>query len=200
MLAPLMPKQDTAPAEPSIRAALDKHSLQLSFLDNLFYVQGKFPALATTQRLLPGAGLRGARPHAAALDQHRGGLHQAGLAHGRLSVGRVPDGSAPRQQSHQSRHLRQGQARRSRSWASISRNCWRRKRNRGSATAAWAGWRPASSIRWRRWRCPRSATASATSSASSIRRSSTAGRSSTPTNGCASAIPGRSSGRSGRWR
>ena len=44
------------------------------------------------------------------------------------------------------------------------------------------------------------AMASATSSASSIRRSSTAGRWSAPTSGCASAIRGRSCGRSGRWR
>ena len=49
-------------------------------------------------------------------------------------------------------------------------------------------------------RSRRSATASATSSASSTRRSSTAGRSSAPTSGCASAIPGRSRGPSGRSR
>ena len=50
----------------------------------------------------------GARPPAAALDQHRGGLHQAGLAHGLLPVGRVPDGPAPGQQPDQPRHLRRG--------------------------------------------------------------------------------------------
>ena len=73
-----------------------------------------------------------------------------------------------------------------------------RKRSRASATAASAGWRPASSIRWRRWRCRASATASATSSASSSRRSSTAGRWRRPTSGCASAIRGSWCARSGR--
>ena len=58
------------------RTALTKDALKSAFLDNLFYMQGKFPALATDERLLHGAGVRGARPHAAALDQHRGRLYQ----------------------------------------------------------------------------------------------------------------------------
>lgn len=44
-----------------------------------------------------------------------------------------------------------------------------RKKNRDWATAVWAGWRRASSIRCRRWKCLLSATASGTNSASSIR-------------------------------
>ena len=76
----------------------------------------------------------------------------------------------------------------------ISNSWLRRRKSRASATAASAAWPPASSIPWRRWRFRRSATASATSSASSIRGSSTAGRSRRPTSGCAAAIPGRSRG------
>ena len=72
------------------RVAMSKEALKHAFLDNLFYIQGKFPALATKTRLLHGARLRGARPHAAALDQHRGRVHEAGLAHRRVSLGRIP--------------------------------------------------------------------------------------------------------------
>ena len=65
-----------------------------------------------------------------------------------------------------------------------------RGRSRASATAASGAWRPASWTRWRRWSCPRSATASATTSACSSSGSRTAGRSSTTTTGCSSATPG----------
>ena len=64
------------------------------------------------------------------------------------------------------------------------------------ATAASAGSPPAFSTRWPRCSSRRSATACATSTASSARRSRTAGSSSSPTTGCASPIPGRSRGRS----
>ena len=60
--------------------------------------------------------------------------------------------------------------------ARTSTRCSRSRKSRAWATAASGGWRPAISIRWPRSRCRRSATASATSSASSIRRSATAGR------------------------
>ncbi len=70
--------------------------------------------------------------------------------------------------------------------------CSTRRRNLGSATEASAGWRHATWTRWRPSTFPPSATASATSSASSIKRFETAGRSSSPTSGCASATPGRS--------
>ncbi len=150
--------------------------------------------------LLPGAGLRGARPAAASLDQHGGRLHGQGLAHGGVSVGRVPDGPAPGQQPHQPRHVRHGARRDRGAGPRLRQAAATTSRSRASATAAWGAWRPASSIRWRRWRSRRSAMASATSSASSTRRSSTAGSRNAPTTGCASAIPGRSCGRSGRWR
>ena len=60
-----------------------------------------------------------------------------------------------------------------------------------------AGWRPASSTRWRRCSSRRSATACATSTGSSASRSTTATRSSSPTTGCASPTRGRSSRPSG---
>ena len=56
-----------------------------------------------------------------------------------------------------------------------------------------AAWRPASSIRSRRWACPRSATACATSTACSRKPSRTAARSRSPTTGCVWATRGRSS-------
>ena len=148
-------------------------------------------------RLLHGAGLRGARSHAAALDQHRGCLHQAGLAHRRLSLRRIPHGAASRQQPHQSRHLRNRAHRGGRARA-------RSRRVAGPRGRAGPGqWRPraARGVLHRFAGDARSAgarvTASATSSASSSRRSSTAGRSRKPTSGCATAIPGRSRGPSG---
>src|SRR5258706_10666395 len=41
--------EDTLPAGPATddRVSLNKDSLRRAFLDNLYYVQGKFPALAT---------------------------------------------------------------------------------------------------------------------------------------------------------
>ncbi len=68
----------------------------------------------------------------------------------------------------------------------------RRSRTRASATAASAGWRPASSTRWPRCSTRRSATACATSTGSSGSRSATATRSRSPTTGCASPTRGRS--------
>jgi len=47
MLVPFTTQQETTPAEPYSRAALDKQSLQAGFMDNLLYLQGKFPRLAT---------------------------------------------------------------------------------------------------------------------------------------------------------
>ena len=62
--------------------------------------------------------------------------------------------------------------------------------SRAWATAAWAGWRPASSTRWPRSTFPPSAMASATNSASSSSRSRMAGRSRGPTSGCSMATRG----------
>ena len=76
--------------------------------------------------------------------------------------------------------------------ATTSRRCRSRSGTRASATAASAGWPPASWTPRPRWACPSTATASATSTASSSSASRTAPRSSRPTTGCATATPGRS--------
>ncbi len=80
------------------------------------------------------------------------------------------------------------------SWASTSRPSSNRRKSRASATAAWAVWPPASWIPWLRSIFPPSATASATSTASSIRKSAMAGRWRQPISGFGSAIPGLWSG------
>ena len=64
-----------------------------------------------------------------------------------------------------------------------------------SATAAWAGWPRASWKAWRRWGFPRTATASATTTASSGRSSRTAGSMKCRRSGWRSATRGSSSGR-----
>ncbi len=73
------------------RTALGKEAIKNAFLDDLFYMQGKFPAPRDQERLLHGARLCGARPHAAALDQHRGRLHR--------STARAPSRTFPRNSS-----------------------------------------------------------------------------------------------------
>jgi hypothetical protein len=60
-------------------------------------------------------------------------------------------------------------------------------------TADWAGWQPVTWILWRPCGYPPAVTASATSSGSSVRRSATVTRSSSPTTGCIMAIPGKPS-------
>ncbi len=77
---------------------------------------------------------------------------------------------------------------------SIWRCCPNWSRTLPWATAAWAGWRPVSSIRWPRSACPASATASATTTACFASASSTADRSSHPTTGSPTATPGSSRG------
>ena len=69
-----------------------------------------------------------------------------------------------------------------------------------SAMAASAGSPPASWRAWRRVRSPRTATASATITACSARRSRTAGRSNCPRTGSTSAIRGSSSGAEATYR
>ncbi len=72
-------------------------------------------------------------------------------------------------------------------WTSTT--SWPARRSRGSATAASAGSPPAISTRWPPCSARRSATASDTSSASSTRRSRTAGRSRRPTTGWSNGNP-----------
>ena len=88
------------------RTALTKEAIKNAFLDELFYMQGKFPALATKNDYYMALAyavrdrmLQRWISTAAAYTKHA-------LPHRRVPVGRVPDGSAPRQQPHQSRHPR----------------------------------------------------------------------------------------------
>ena len=69
--------------------------------------------------------------------------------------------------------------------------CSSRSPTPGWATAGSAGWRPASSIRWPPCRSRPSAMACATNTACFARRSRTAGRSNSPTTGCAGPTPGK---------
>ena len=56
-----------------------------AFLDKLFYDPGQVPDARHAERLLHGARVHRARPHAAALGQHRGDLH-ASSARARLRI------------------------------------------------------------------------------------------------------------------
>ena len=80
------------------RTSLSKEAFKHAFLDNLFYMQGKFPALATKRDYYMALAytvrdrmLQRWISTAAAYTQQR-------LAHRRLPVRRVPDGPASRQQ------------------------------------------------------------------------------------------------------
>jgi hypothetical protein len=88
-----------------LRTTAPKEALKRAFLDDLFYMQGKFP----------GAGHRHDYYMALAYAVRdrmlqrwisTAATYTAGLAHRRVPVGRIPDGAAPRQQPDQSRHLR----------------------------------------------------------------------------------------------
>ena len=151
----------------------------------------RFEAVARSLRDLLTAAL------AADPGDPRQGESQAGL----LPVDGVPDRPHAGQQHHQpgSREVR---PRRPpvRPAAGLEGSRSRRSRTPAWATAAWAGWRPASSSRWPRCRSRRWATACATNTASSGRRSRTASRSSTRTTGWRSPIPGKWSGRGKRCR
>ena len=161
------------------RTGSSKDAIKRAFLDNLFYVQGKFPGAGHAQRLLHGAGLRrcatgccsagSAPPRPTPAD---------GVAHRRLPVGRVPARPAPGQQPAQPRHLRRRCARRSRE---LGLDLDELLEPGGGAGPRQRRPRPARRLLPRlagdAARSRRSATASATSSASSTRRSATAGRS-----------------------
>ena len=190
------PSPDPSSQMDDDRVALNKEAIKHAFLDNLFYIQGKFPALATkTDYYMALAYAVRDRMLQRWIDRRR--LHQAGLANGLLLLRRVPHGAASRQQPHQPRHLRHrapgrhGARPRLRGVAGDGRRTGprqRRPRPSGGVLPRFAR---------RRSKCRRWATASATTSASSSRKSSTAGRSRRPTSGCGSAIPGRSRDPSG---
>jgi hypothetical protein len=179
------------------RTSLSKEALKRSFLDNLFYIQGKFPALATKvdyymalaytvrdrmlQRWISTAAAytsRGSRTVAYLSAEFLMGPH---LGNNLLGLGIHAE-------------VRQAISELGLNFDELLAQ----EDEPGLGNGGLAGWRRATSIRWRRWRFRRWATASATSSASSSRKSPTAGRSSAPTSGCATAIRGKSRGRNGR--
>ena len=99
-----------------------------------------------------------------------------------LPVDGVPHRPLAGQQRHQPAARSDRAAGRRAEEPRLARPCSSRSRTRAWATAAWAGWRPASSTRWPRCSSRPWATACATSTASSGRRSGTAGSSEQPDN------------------
>ena len=178
------PTITTAKTHEPTRTGLAADALKQAVLDNLVYTLARLPEIATSHDWYM-ALARSVRDRMLArwISTVRG-LRRARCKNRLLLVGRVPDGPAARQQPDQPRH-RGGRAR----GDALARPRPRRaaratKKSRGWATAASDASRPATWIRSPRSRCRRSATASATSSASSTRRSATAGRSRSPTSGC----------------
>ena len=119
------------------RTALNKEALKHAFLDNLFYIQGKFPALATKtdyymalayavrdrmlQRWISTAAAytkQGSRTVAYLSAEFLMGPH---LGNNLINLGIYAEAQ-----------------RRSPSWASTSTSCCSTRMSRGSATAAWA--------------------------------------------------------------
>ena len=137
----------------------------------------------------------------ATLDPDRADLRARKPEAGLLPLDGVPDRPVAGQQHHQpdARSDRRAtpcaRRRTSTGW-----DCWSRSRTRGWATAGLGGWRPASWIPWPPCNSRPWATACATNTASSDRRSRTVGKPSSPTTGCAARIRGKSHARMRRWR
>ena len=108
--------ENPAPIDPQARAhkgqrtALGVDALAQSFLDNLFFVQGRSAGAGDGERPVHGAGAHGARPAGGAVDSDGEELPGAGCARGLLPVGGVFDRAAPGQQPDQSGHLRRDRA------------------------------------------------------------------------------------------
>ena len=97
------PRQGHVTLEPT-RTGLAADTLQRAVLDNLAYLQARYPDIATASRLVHGARLQRARPHAGALGEHGADLRRARREGRLLPLGRVPDRPATRQQPGQPRH------------------------------------------------------------------------------------------------
>ena len=151
------------------RIARSVEAIKRSFVDNLFYITGRtlksantidhYTALAYTirDRMLARWSRR------ASYYKRRGAKSVAYLSAEFLTGPHLANNLLNLELRRPRR------ARPSRRWASTSTRSLEPRRSPGSATAASAGSRPASWTRSRRSRFPPSATASATSSASSIR-------------------------------
>ena len=179
-----------------MRGGATPEAIAEALIDNLHYVQAKLPQHATRNDWYMALAYT---VRDRMLDRYITTLETLTTADtaqgGRVPLGRVPDRAASRQQPDQPRIWGR---RRAGGLDDRPATCPRsssRRKSPASATADSAASPPATWTRWRRSTCRRSATASATSSASSTRRSATAGRSSSPTSGCASATRGRSCAR-----
>ncbi len=111
-----------------------------------------------------------------------------------LSLARIPDRPAAVRRHDQSRRRRADGRSAARTRRQPDASCGGSSRTRRSATAASAASPPASWTAWRRFRSPRTATASATTTAFSARSFATAGSRKRPRTGSPTAIPGSSSG------
>ena len=138
--------------------------------------------------------LRARRP-LAALAAHREHIRAREPQARLLPLHGVPDRALARQQHHEPPARAGREARRRGEGPRLARHCSSRSPTPVSATAGSAAWRRASSTRWRRCRSRPWATGCATSTASSGRRSRTAGSTSSRTTGCGGPIRGRSRGR-----
>ena len=195
MSATQQPADITDMADPT-RTGLEPETLRQAVLDNLVCLQGRFPDIADAARLV-----HGARLHACAT-----GCWSAGSA--RCEPMRPQDVKVvcylsaefligPQLGNNLMATRHRGD--RARGDGGARPGPRRADRARGGAGARQRRARPAGRLLPRlagdAARCRRSATASATSSASSTRRSATARRSRSPTSGCRRATPGRSRAR-----
>ena len=191
----------TGPVERgSIRTGSGADVIARALIDNLRYLQAKLPQHATRNDWYMALAYtvrdRMLDRYIATLDAIADGAERRQGR--RVPVGRVPDRPASRQRARSISASGTQPNRRSPARTGSRRPPRAGRGARAWATAAWAVWPPATWIRWRRSTCRRSVTASATSSASSIRRFVTAGRWRSPTSGSDSATPGRSCGRKSR--
>ena len=167
----------------SIRTGLTADEIKQAFRDNLVCGMGRLEATATKHDLYFALALTVRDRAFPAHRREPGKLRRRRRATRGVSLRGVPARAASREQSAQPRHHGSRRAKRCAGSATTSMKSSRRRRSRASAMAGSGGWRRVTWIRSRRSKCRRSATASATSSAFSIRSSATAGSARSPTSG-----------------
>ena len=188
---------DAAPALDSRQTATAPARLRFAGTPDALYERHlKFDNVVELDFVRRARALRSRRPRGAghslgSLAAHRRDLRAGEPEAGLLHLDRVSDRPLARQQRHESHARSLGRADVRRARPRVDRRSSTRSRTRAWATAASAGSPPASSIPWRRCSFRRWATDCATSTASSGRRSATAGRRSGRTIGCVIPTPGR---------
>ena len=175
------------------RVGTTVEEFESDLLSNLYYRRGTTIESASAQDAYDALALT-VRDRLVERRARTAAAHYAGQPAVRLlPVRRVPAGPAAARRTCSTPAPRELLAAgRLRTSASRSTSSTGSTSSRASATAAWAGSPPACWTRWPRWTSRRSATASATTSASSSRRSRTARRSSGPTTGRSTATRGSS--------